>query len=163
MTTFCNLSIEAISLFATASFVGINTSDPKSVLQLNNGTSNPLSLNIYNDSAGIGYNWYYDTFGGDSRFDLSKQATKLEMSNLTGLTFKYKPVNLFLPWVRLFEVANPSGFNYLRNTQGGNFISGSVSINSSATTTEYSPFQLMFVNGSLRTNSALYEKITFIN
>ena len=47
ITRWSNSStIGTSSIYMTASFVGINTTNPLSILQLNNGTSAPISLNV---------------------------------------------------------------------------------------------------------------------
>lgn len=152
-------TIGTSSIYATSSFVGINTTNPLSILQLNNGSSSPLSLNIQNDSGVVGYNWYYSS--GDNRFSSSKKSTKLEMTNLTGLSVQVRATSS-VSWTRFLEINNSSGYNFLRNSENGNFISGSVSVNPSSTSVEYTPFQLMSVEGTFRSNSSLYKKVTYL-
>lgn len=152
-------TIGTSSIYMTASFVGINTTNPLSILQLNNGTSAPISLNVQSDSAVLGYNWYFNS--GDTRFDALKNSTKLEMTDSTGMSVQVR-VPSSGSWTRFFEVNNTSGYNYLRNTSNGNFISGSMSVNPSGTSAEYPSLQLMSVNGTFRTNSAFYRKVTYL-
>jgi len=151
------------SLYATSSKVGLNNISPQSLFDIKdpNG-SESLALNVRRisasqDSAVIGYNWYYS--GGDNRQNASKLSTKIEMTSNSSLSVQTRTLSgsSHLP---VFELNNSSGYNFLRALDKGNFISGSVSV--SASTTPFTSFQLMTVDGSFRTNSSFYSRITYL-
>jgi hypothetical protein len=151
------------SLYATSSKVGLNNISPQSLFDIKdpNG-SESLALNVRRisasqDSAVIGYNWYYTT--GDNRQNASKLSTKIEMTSNSSLSVQTRTLSgsSHLP---VFELNNSSGYNFLRALDKGNFISGSVSV--SASTNPFTSFQLMTVDGSFRTNSSFYSRITYL-
>jgi hypothetical protein len=151
------------SLYATSSKVGLNNTSPQSLFDIKdpNG-SESLALNVrrvsgVQDSAVIGYNWYYS--GGDNIQNASKLSTKIEMSSTNSLSVQTRTLS-GLSHLPVFELNNSSGYNFLRALDKGNFISGSVSVSSS--TTPFTSFQLMTVDGSFRTNSSFYSKITYL-
>lgn len=151
------------SLYATSSKVGLNNTSPQSLFDIKDpNSSESLALNVRRisgsqDSAVIGYNWYYSS--GDNRQNASKLSTKIEMSSNNSLSIQSRTVS-GTTWNPLFELNNSSGYNFLRSFDKGNFISGSVSVSSS--TTPFTSFQLMTVDGSFRTNSSFYSRITYL-
>jgi hypothetical protein len=151
------------SLYATSSKVGLNNTSPQSLFDIKdpNG-SESLALNVrrvsgVQDLAVIGYNWYYTT--GDNRQNASKLSTKIEMSSTNSLSVQTRTLS-GLSHLPVFELNNSSGYNFLRALDKGNFISGSVSVSSGVV--EFTSFQLMTVDGSFRTNSSFYSKITYL-
>lgn len=62
------IGITNSNIYSTASNVGINTNDPKEVLQLNDplGFTEPLTFHFSSESI-MGYNWYYN--GSEQRFN----------------------------------------------------------------------------------------------
>lgn len=138
------------SIYATSSFVGINTIDPLSNLQIN-GDSQPLS--IHNGSSGviIGYNWYYSA--GDQTFTASVGSSTITQDNGSFVFRTADPSNSLQSVLEL----NNSGYNLLLSPDVGNFIGGSVSFgDGSPDITE----QLVHVGGSFRTNGSVYKRVS---
>jgi hypothetical protein len=149
------------SIFATGSFVGVNNTDPKSVLQLKNGSLQPLSLHIRNNGSielsSISYNYYFDSTA--QRFDSGKNSSYIEMASNSSFKFLSR-VPSSSTWTSFFELNNENGYNFLRGSTNGTFISGSASFGTS--TTPNITNQLMFVNGSFRTNNSIYGLISTV-
>jgi hypothetical protein len=149
------------SIFATGSFVGVNNTDPKSVLQLKNGSLQPLSLHIRNNGSielsSISYNYYFDSTA--QRFDSGKNSSYIEMASNSSFKFLSR-VPSSSTWTSFFELNNENGYNFLRGSTNGTFISGSASFGTS--TTPNITNQLMFVNGSFRTNNSIYGMVSTI-
>jgi len=149
------------SIFATGSFVGINNIDPKSLIQINSGSLQPLSLHLRNNGvvelATLSYNYYFDST--QQRFDTGKNLSYIEMASNSGLKFISR-VPTSPTWTSFFELNNENGYNFLRGSTNGTFISGSVSFGTG--TTPNITNQLMFVNGSFRTNNSIYGLISTV-
>jgi len=149
--------LSSSNIYTVSNKIGINTNDPKSILQLNYNSSDPLSLNIRssagNDISTLGYNWYYDS--SDQRFNSSKMSSKIEMGSNFGLSFQIRATSSSI-WSPYLEIGNTSGFNILRSFNRGNFISGSSSFGFGSN--PYTSNQLLFVDGSFKMNGSLYEK-----
>lgn len=149
--------LSSSNIYTVSNKIGINANDPKSILQLNYNSSEPLSLNIRssagNDISTLGYNWYYES--SDQRFNSSKMSSKIEMGSNFGLSFQIRATSSSI-WSPYLEIGNTSGFNILRSFNKGNFISGSSSFGFG--TNPYISNQLLFVDGSFKMNGSLYEK-----
>jgi len=152
------------SLYYSYPRIGLNNTSPQSLLDMRDPLgSESLALNVRRisgseDSAVIGYNWYYNS--GDQRSSSLKPSTKIEFGS-GGTIFSIQTrTTLSSSWQPMFELSNNSGFNYLRSLDKGNFISGSVSF--SSTTSPYSSSNLVFVDGSFRTNSSNNVKTTYL-
>jgi hypothetical protein len=152
------------SLYYSYPRIGLNNTSPQSLFDIKDPIgSESLALNIRRisstqDSAVIGYNWYYNS--GDQRNTSLKPSTKIEFGS-SGAIFSVQTRTLIsATWQPMLELFNSSGYNFLRSLDKGNFISGSVSFSSS--TTPYSSNNLVFVDGSFRTNSSNNLKNTYL-
>lgn len=157
-------SLGTSSIYFLNNKIGLNNSTPKSSIDMNDPLgSEPISLNIRRinsnlDSAVLSYNWYYNN--GDKSHNYLKQSTKIEMGCSGSLSIQTTPSLFYTPFSTIFELNNSNGFNYLRNIGNGNFISGTLSISTSSV--PYTTTHLFTVDGTMRTNSSLYEKVTYL-
>jgi len=71
------------AIYSTASYVGINTNDPKEAFQINNPLypigAEPITFDMQFADAIMAYNWYYD--GSDQTFNSAKGSSKLTFGN----------------------------------------------------------------------------------
>jgi hypothetical protein len=142
------------SIFATGSFVGINTTHPLASLQIG-GTNQPIVIDNGGSGVVIGYNWSWN--GSDNSFTPSVGSSKIVMDNSGGVSvLNRNPSGSFKNSLSL----NNNGYNVLTSPSIGNFISGSVSF--SASPTPYSGSDLVFVDGSFRTNSSFSKKVQYL-
>lgn len=152
------------SLYYSYPRIGLNNTSPQSLFDIKDPVgSESLALNVRRisgsqDSVVLGYNWYYSS--GDQRNTSLKPSTKIEFGS-SGSIFSVQTRTLISPtWQPMLELYNSSGYNFLRSLDKGNFISGSVSFSSG--TTPYSSNNLVFVDGSIRTNSSNNIKTTYL-
>lgn len=147
-------NIKDSNIYSTGSVVGINSTNPLSTLQIN-GSSQPVS--IHNGSSGgiLGYNWYYSL--GDQFFNTSIGSSNIIMNNGS---FVFKTRGSSASSLQSNFELNSNGYNFMQSPGNGNFISGSVSFGTSSV--PYSTNQLVTINGSLRSNSSSYNKVTYI-
>lgn len=152
-------NISDSNIFIDSQYVGINTTTPKSNLQINSNTYGPISIGLrnsgLNDISTIGYNWYYE--GIDQRFSTTKLSSKIEMGSNFGLSFQIRGTSS-TNWIPTFEVGNTNGYNFLRSLDKGNFISGSSSFGNG--TIPYISSQFLSIDGSIRLNGASYDKVS---
>jgi hypothetical protein len=152
------------SLYYSYPKIGLNNTSPQSLFDIKDPAgSESLALNIRRisgsqDSAVIGYNWYYNLV--DQRVNSLKPSTKIEFGSSGSIFSIQTRTPSSASWQSILELFNSSGYNYLRSLDKGNFISGSVSFSSSATA--YSSNNLVFVDGSFRTNSSNNLKTTYL-
>lgn len=153
------------SLYYSYPKIGLNNTSPLSLFDIKDPAgSESLALNVRRisgsqDSAVIGYNWYYDS--ADARVNSLKPSTKIEFgSTQTILSFQTR-VPSSPKWEPILELSNGDGYNFLRSLDKGNFISGSVSFSSSAIPTMSA--QLVYVNGSMRTSSSIHNSVNFVS
>lgn len=154
------------SLFNISNRIGLNTIDPKSLLQINSVTSGvqPLNLNVRqvsssNDSAVIGYNWYFAS-NSDQRFVNDKISSFIEMTSTSSFRFRSR-LTSDVNWNSLLEL-NHSGWNFLRGATNGTFINGKVFIGSSTTPSTLSN-QDFTIGGSFRTQNSVYKNVKYVN
>jgi len=143
--------------------VGINDTNPLSNLQIKeNSLSAPLSLNVRyisgsNDSAVIGYNWYYTT--SDQSFTSSKKSAYIEMTSQNGFLLKTRNSNSST-WTTNLELNNSTGWNIVRSSGSGTFISGTLSLSSSASPGTVN--QMVTFDGSFRTLKSIYKNVKYL-
>lgn len=152
------------SLYYSGDRIGINFTNPQSLLDIKDPSgSESLGINVRRisasqDSVVIGYNWFYNL--GDQRVSTSKPSTKIELGSSGSIFSIQTRTTTSSTWQPLFELNNSNGYNYFRSIDKGNFISGSVSF--SSLTTPYSSNNLVFIDGSFRTNSSNHVKTTYL-
>lgn len=144
--------------------VGINDASPLSNLQMKENTlSAPLSLNVRyisgtNDSAVIGYNWYYTT--SDQSFTSTKKSAYIEMTSQDGFLLKTRNGGSST-WTTNLELNNSSsGWNIIRSSGSGTFISGTLSLSSS--TSPVAVNQMITFDGSFRTLKSIYKNVKYL-
>jgi hypothetical protein len=144
--------------------VGINDANPLSNLQIKENTlSAPLSLNVRyisgtNDSAVIGYNWYYTT--SDQSFTSTKKSAYIEMTSQDGFLLKTRNGGSST-WTTNLELNNSSsGWNIIRSSGSGTFISGTLSLSSS--TSPVAVNQMITFDGSFRTLKSIYKNVKYL-
>lgn len=143
--------------------VGINDTNPLSNLQIKeNSLSAPLSLNVRylsgsNDSAVIGYNWYYTT--SDQSFTSSKKSAYIEMTSQDGFLLKTRNSGSST-WTTNLELNNSTGWNIVRSSGSGTFISGTLSLSSSASPGTVN--QMVTFDGSFRTLKSIYRNVKYL-
>jgi len=141
-------------------------------LQITGGSNQPL--NVYNDStmgAGIAYNWKYD--GGDSIHSLIPGSLKMHIDtdNNSYVMSVRNPGDLSNRFNNIFELNKTTEgqkWNILKSPGAGNFINGSVvfdkqSFDIGFPVITYKKPQHVYIDGSLRTNSAKYESVTWVS
>ena len=145
------------NIYASGSSVGINNSNPLSVLQIN-GANQPLSIDNGLGGSVIGYNWYYN--GGDQVFNSSYGSSKVLLDNSGAILFNNRNSGgSFRNTLSL----NSSGYNILVSPLNGNFISGSVSFSPNLSPYSSTFGDLVFVDGSFRTNSSVSKSFKYLN
>ena len=144
--------------------VGINDANPLSNLQIKENTlSAPLSLNVRyisgaNDSAVIGYNWYYTT--SDQSFTSTKKSAYIEMTSQDGFLLKTRNGGSST-WITNLELNNSSsGWNIIRSSGSGTFISGTLSLSSSSSPGTVN--QMVTFDGSFRTLKSIYKNVKYL-
>jgi hypothetical protein len=144
--------------------VGINDANPLSNLQIKENTlSAPLSLNVRyisgtNDSAVIGYNWYYTT--SDQSFTSTKKSAYIEMTSQDGFLLKTRNGGSST-WTTNLELNNSSsGWNIIRSSGSGTFISGTLSLSSSSSPGTVN--QMVTFDGSFRTLKSIYKNVKYL-
>lgn len=155
------------NIYATSSKIGINDSNPLSILSLKDSLGSPSPLVFNNryisgsqDSSVIGYNWYLNGTL-DAVNNTSKSSTKIEIGNAGGLQVQTRTAGSPATFNTVLELNNLSGYNFLRGLNNGTFISGSVSFGTGTTPTMSS--QLVYVNGSFRTDSSFHSNVKYIS
>jgi hypothetical protein len=154
------------SLFNISNRIGLNTIDPKSILQINSITSGvqPLNLNVRQvsssiDSAVIGYNWYFES-NSDQRFVSDKISSFIEMTSTSSFRFRSR-LTSSSDWNSLLDL-NHNGWNFLRGATNGTFINGKVFAGSSTTPSALSN-QDFTIGGSFRTQNSVYKNVKYVN
>ena len=152
------------SLFNIFDRIGLNVTDPKSLLQINSTTSgvSPLNLGVRqvspgNDSATIAYNYYFEST--NQRFDNTKLSSFIEMTSGSSFRFRSRLVSSS-DWNSLLDL-NHDGWNFLRSAQNGTFIQGNVYIGTG--TPSILSQQFLTVGGSIRTQSSVFNNVKLVN
>ena len=151
--------------------IGVGTTDPQSILQLNSSTgTQPFNINNSIDGIGISYNWRYQS--GDEVYDNSEGSVKVAMmsqgSSFLVSTRLQNSISVFndLFWLNRQDIKEK--WNILKTPGTGNFINGKVifdnqSFPGGTPVTTYIKPQHVYVDQSFRTNSAEHESVTKLN
>jgi hypothetical protein len=157
-------SLGTSSLYSNSGKIGINDTNPLSYLQIKDiSGGQPLSFNSRYvsatlDSAVVGYNWYWN--GSDQSFDISKKSSYIEMTSQNGFLFKTRSGGSS-NWVTNLELNNvSSGWNVVRSSGNGTFISGTLSLSSSTSPTVVN--QMVTFDGSFRTLKSIYKNSKYL-
>jgi len=148
------------TVWSVGTKLGINSSTPKSILEMNTGGGQPMNIHIGGTNGAIlSYNYYYD--GSDGVHQSNVKSVKARLSADGGFVVESRAANAAAnAFIKYFEINNANDFNYLLAPSAGTFISGSASFGTG--TSPYSTQQLVYVDGSIRTNSSMHKGIVWI-
>lgn len=163
-----SLTASNIYIDPSTNNIGVGTTSPQSILQLNSSTGEqPFNINNSSDGIGISYNWRYNS--GDDVYDNLQGSVKVAMmsqgSSFLVSTRLQNSISVFndLFWLNRQDVKEK--WNILKTPGTGNFINGKVifdnqSFPGGTPVTTYSKPQHVYVDQSFRTNSAEHESVT---
>ena len=148
--------------------IGVGTTSPQSILQLNSSTTQPFNINNSSDGIGISYNWRYQS--GNNVHNAAQGSVKVEMmsqgsSFLVSTRQSGDPGSDFHDLFWINRESGSEGWNILKSPQSGNFINGKTIFDNQFFQTgdpviTYSKPQHVYVDQSFRTNSAEHESVT---